>query len=126
MNWRWAALFAALAALPAVAGEYYVNLASQILIFAVFASSINLLLGYGGLPTLGHSAYLGLAAYGSALAGIKLGLAHWAAAPLALAGTVLIAGAFGLIALRAAGLASSCSRSRSRRCCGGPPTAGCR
>jgi branched-chain amino acid transport system permease protein len=104
MNWRWVALFAALAALPAVAGEYYVNLASQILIFAVFASSINLLLGYGGLPTLGHSAYLGLAAYGSALAGIKLGLAHWAAAPLALAGTVLIAGAFGLIALRAAGL----------------------
>ena len=72
MNWRWAALFAALAALPAVAGEYYVNLASQILIFAVFASSINLLLGYGGLPTLGHAAYLGIAAYLSALVTLKL------------------------------------------------------
>ena len=35
---------------PLVAGEYYVNLASQIFIFAIFAASINLLLGYGGLP----------------------------------------------------------------------------
>ena len=47
--------------LPLVAGEYYINLASQIVIFAVFAASINLLLGYGGLPTLGHAAYLGVA-----------------------------------------------------------------
>src|SRR5205814_1218056 len=57
-------VFAVLAALlPLVAGEYYINLASQIVIFAVFAASINLLLGYGGLPTLGHAAYLGVAAY---------------------------------------------------------------
>jgi branched-chain amino acid transport system permease protein len=90
--------------LPAVAGEYYVNLASQILIFAIFASSINLLLGYGGLPTLGHAAYLGVAAYLSALAALKLGLGHWIAAPAALLGTTLMAGAFGLIALRATGL----------------------
>jgi branched-chain amino acid transport system permease protein len=46
------AVLLALAALPLVSGEYYVNLASQIIIFAVFASSINLLLGYGGLLTL--------------------------------------------------------------------------
>jgi branched-chain amino acid transport system permease protein len=90
--------------LPAVAGEYYVNLASQIFIFAIFASSINLLLGYGGLPTLGHAAYLGVAAYLSALAALKLGLGHWIAAPAALLGTTLMAGAFGLIALRATGL----------------------
>jgi len=89
---------------PFLSGEYYVNLASQIFIFAVFAASINLLLGYGGLPTLGHSAYLGLAAYLSALATLKLGLAHWAGAPLALLGTMLAAAAFGVIALRATGL----------------------
>jgi branched-chain amino acid transport system permease protein len=92
------------AALPLVAGEYYVNLASQIVIFAVFAASINLLLGYGGLPTLGHAAYLGVAAYFSALLYLKLHLAHWATAPLALVGTALMAGVFGLVALRAAGL----------------------
>ena len=54
---RWLVLVVLAAALPLVAGEYYVNLASQIVIFAVFAASINLLLGYGGLPTLGHAAH---------------------------------------------------------------------
>jgi branched-chain amino acid transport system permease protein len=98
------AVIVAAALLPLIAGEYYVNLASQIVIFAVFAASINLLLGYGGLPTLGHAAYLGVAAYLSALLYLKLHLAHWAIAPLALAGTTLMAGVFGLIALRATGL----------------------
>ncbi|HZD20115.1 MAG TPA: branched-chain amino acid ABC transporter permease [Burkholderiales bacterium] len=92
------------ALLPLVAGEYYVNLASQIIIFAVFAASINLLLGYGGLATLGHAAYLGVAAYLSAILYLKLHLAHWAIAPLALAGTTLMAGLFGLVSLRATGL----------------------
>ena len=93
-----------LATVPLLLGEYYVNLASQILIFAVFAASINLLLGYGGLPTLGHAAYLGVSAYLSALVALKLGLGHAFAAPIALLGTVLMAGLFGLIALRATGL----------------------
>ncbi len=101
---RWIAFLVLLALIPLVSGEYYVNLTSQILIFAVFAASINLLLGYGGLPTLGHSAYLGIAAYISALVSLKLGLGHWAAAPVALVATTLMACAFGLIALRAAGL----------------------
>ena len=100
----WIASVIAFLLLPTFAGEYYINLTSQIFIFAVFAASINLLLGYGGLPTLGHSAYLGLAAYLSALAALKLGWAHWAAAPAALAGSVLVAAAFGLVALRATGL----------------------
>lgn len=99
-----AILLALLAALPLFSGEYYVNLASQIVIFAVFASSINLLLGYGGLATLGHAAYLGVAAYLSALCYLKLHLSHALIAPLALAGTALMAAAFGLIALRATGL----------------------
>jgi len=99
-----AVLGAALVALPWVAGEFYVNLTSQILIAAIFAASINLLLGYGGLPTLGHAAYVGVAAYVSALLYLKLGLAHWLSAPIALLGTTLMAGAFGWIALRATGL----------------------
>ncbi|MEA3193199.1 MAG: branched-chain amino acid transport system permease protein [Betaproteobacteria bacterium] len=101
---RWIALLVACAVFPLFGGEYYINLASQIFIFAVFAASINLLLGYGGLPTLGHAAYLGVAAYLSALVALKLGLGHLAAAPAALIGTTLMAAAFGLIALRATGL----------------------
>ena len=104
MRGTWISVFVLLVLFPFIAGEYYINLASQIFIFAVFAASINLMLGYGGLPSLGHSAYLGLTAYLSALAALKLGLAHWAAAPAALLGTTLTAAAFGLIALRATGL----------------------
>ncbi|MBV8033140.1 MAG: branched-chain amino acid ABC transporter permease [Betaproteobacteria bacterium] len=99
-----AVLVALLAAFPFAAGEFYVNLASQVFIFAIFAASINLLLGYGGLPSLGHASYLGVAAYASALLTLKAGLANWAAAPLALIGTTLMACFFGLIALRATGL----------------------
>lgn len=100
----WIALLAACLLFPLAGGEFYINLASQIFIFAVFASSINLLIGYGGLPTLGHAAYLGVAAYLSALAALKLGFGHLAAAPAALLGTTLMAAAFGLVALRATGL----------------------
>jgi branched-chain amino acid transport system permease protein len=101
---RWIVLVVAAALLPLVAGEYYINLASQIIIFAVFAASINLLLGYGGLPTLGHAAYLGVAAYLSAWLQLKMGWSHWTTAPVALLGTTVMACAFGLIALRATGL----------------------
>ena len=103
-HWGWAVLAALCAVFPLFGGEYYINLASQIFIFGVFAASINLLLGYGGLPTLGHAAYLGVAAYLSALCALKLGWGHLAGAPAALVGTTLMAAAFGLIALRATGL----------------------
>jgi branched-chain amino acid transport system permease protein len=98
------ALGLALLGLPWVAGEFYVNLTSQVLIAAIFAASINLLLGYGGLPTLGHAAYVGVAAYVSAWLFLKLGFGHWLTAPIALAATTLMACLFGLIALRATGL----------------------
>jgi branched-chain amino acid transport system permease protein len=100
----WIALALALVALPWVAGEFYVNLSSQILIAAIFAASLNLLVGYGGLPSLGHASYLGVAAYVSAWLSLKFGLEHWITAPAALAATTLMACVFGWIALRATGL----------------------
>jgi branched-chain amino acid transport system permease protein len=90
--------------LPWVTGEFYINLTSQILIAAIFAASINLLLGYGGLPTLGHAAYVGVAAYVSAWLYLKLGFGHWLTAPIALVATTLMACVFGWVALRASGL----------------------
>jgi branched-chain amino acid transport system permease protein len=100
----WVLFAAALAGLPWIAGEYYINLASQIFIAAIFAASLNLLVGYGGLPSLGHASWLGLAAYISAWMSLKLGLGHWLTAPVALLATTLIACAFGWISLRATGL----------------------
>jgi branched-chain amino acid transport system permease protein len=105
MKWaRWVLLAVALVAFPWTAGEYYINLGSQIFIAAIFAASLNLLVGYGGLPSLGHASWLGLAAYLSAWMSLKLGLGHALSAPAALLATTLIACAFGWISLRATGL----------------------
>jgi branched-chain amino acid transport system permease protein len=101
---RWIILAVALAGLPLVAGDFYVNLTSQIFIAAIFAASLNLLVGYGGLVSLGHASWIGLAAYISGWFFLKMGLGHGITAPIALLGTTLIAGLFGWIALRASGL----------------------
>jgi branched-chain amino acid transport system permease protein len=98
------ALLAVLAALPLLAGEYYVNLGSQVLIAAVFAAGLNLLVGYAGLTSLGHATYLGLSGYISALLALRLGLGHAVTAPAALILTTLVGAGFGWIALRASGL----------------------
>ena len=85
-------------------GAYYTNLASQVLIAALFALSLNLLVGYAGLTSLGHAGYLGLAAYTSGWLMTHLAWGHFASAVVALAGTTVVAGIFGLIALRASGI----------------------
>jgi branched-chain amino acid transport system permease protein len=85
-------------------GIYYTNLASQVLIAALFALSLNLLVGYAGLTSLGHAGYLGLSAYTSGWLMVHLGWGHLASAGMALALTTAMAGLFGLIALRAAGI----------------------
>lgn len=85
-------------------GVYYVNLASQVLIATMFALSLNLLVGYAGLISLGHAGYLGLSAYTSAWLMLNLGWGHGAAAAAALGGTTLMAALFGVVALRATGI----------------------
>lgn len=100
-----AALGLALLALPWVIGnDYYVNLASQVLIAAIFAMSLNLLVGYGGMTSLGHAAYLGVAAYAAGWLMLHSGLGPLAAGGVAIVLTTAMAAFFGLLALRASGL----------------------
>lgn len=89
---------------PFFAGDFYINLASQILIAAIFALSLNLLVGFGGMTSLGHASYLGIAAYVSALLTSRYGFGHGPAAIISISGTVAMAAFFGVIALRATGL----------------------
>ena len=92
MKWTAAALLAALLLLlPSFAGDFYINLASQILIAAIFALSLNLLVGYGGMTSLGHASYLGAAAYISALLTSRYGFGHGPAAVISIAGTTAMA-----------------------------------
>jgi len=61
-----AAVFVLLAIFPlvmqAMDGLFYVSLASRILIYAIAATSLNLVLGYGGMVSFGHAAFLGVGA----------------------------------------------------------------
>jgi len=101
---RWIVLAVVLAGFPLVGGEFYINLTTQIFIAAIFAAGLNLLVGYGGLSSLGHASYMGVAAYMSAWLSLSFSMPHWASAPLALGATTLMACLFGVIALRATGL----------------------
>jgi len=57
------ALFLIAALIPALGSRYYTFLATDIVIFAMFATSLNLLLGVAGLVPFGHAAYFGIGAY---------------------------------------------------------------
>jgi len=105
MKWLGAALLGGSLLLPPLlAGDFYINLASQILIAAIFALSLNLLVGFGGMTSLGHASYLGVSAYVSALLTSRYGFDHGSAALLSILGTIAMAAFFGVIALRATGL----------------------
>jgi len=57
----------ALVAAPFVLGGYHLGVLTEILIFALFAASLQFIMGVGGLVSFGHAAYFGLGAYGAAL-----------------------------------------------------------
>jgi branched-chain amino acid transport system permease protein len=90
--------------LPLFSGDFYVNLSTQVLIAVVFAMSLNLLVGYGGMTSLGHATYMGLSAYIVAILTTRYGIGNGAAALISIIGTTLCAALFGLLALRATGL----------------------
>jgi branched-chain amino acid transport system permease protein len=72
---RWLAVAAvlALAALPWVLARYQLSILTDVLIFGLFALSLDLIMGYTGMVSFGHAAYFGLGAYGSALVLIHFG-----------------------------------------------------
>jgi branched-chain amino acid transport system permease protein len=99
-----AGVAAILLALPWIIGnEFYVNMASQVLIYALFALSINMMLGYGGMVSLGHAGYLGIAGYACILATLA-GLDQMSAAIVAVLVSTAAAALFGVLSLRAPGL----------------------
>ena len=105
-TWRVLALVAVgvlLAAAPPFLSSYPLTLLTQALIFAIFAMSLDLLLGYTGLPSLGHAAYFGVAAYVVAIFTTQYQMGFWACLFLALFAAIATAAAFGLIAIRAVG-----------------------
>ena len=94
------------------------------MIAAIFALSLNLLAGYGGLTSLGHASFLGLAAYISAWLTTRGGFGNGTAVLLSIAGTTVSAAFFGMIALRASGLGFLMITLALSQVLWGSPTAG--
>ena len=91
-------------ALQAAGADFYLGVASRIVIYAVAATSLNLLLGYGGMISLGHAAFFGLGAYASAIL-LSEGVSSAPVHLLVIAGAVgLVALAIGAVSLRTRGV----------------------
>jgi branched-chain amino acid transport system permease protein len=82
-------VLATLIVLPFLMGDYPRALVAEIFIFAIFAMSLDLLLGFTGLMSLGHAAFFGLGAYAVAILGVQFGINAW----LGVAAGVVIAAA---------------------------------
>jgi branched-chain amino acid transport system permease protein len=97
-----------LAAVPPVAAlfnqPFYLDLFRRIMVFAIAAASLNLILGYGGMISFGHAAYLGVGGYAVGVLahyGVYNGVLQWA---LAIGASALVALVIGAVSLRTSGV----------------------
>jgi branched-chain amino acid transport system permease protein len=104
----WVIAVALLIALPPVVSwlgqPFYIDLVRRIMILAIAAVSLNLILGYGGMVSFGHAAYLGIGAYAVGILGfygVHDGWLQWA---VAMGASALVALAIGAVSIRTSGI----------------------
>jgi branched-chain amino acid transport system permease protein len=99
-----AVAFVALVTVPYwMPGIYYINVASQILFYAVFALGLNIIAGYGGLVSLGHAGLFGIVAYATGYS-LQVGLGHPLAIVIALIMGLASMAVYAVLSLRATGI----------------------
>ena len=97
-----ALLLAALAVptmLQSLGADYYISMAGRVVVYAIAATSLNLVLGYGGMVSFGHAAFVGLGAYATGILiseGVLNAGMHLLATLVVTAGAALIIGAISL------------------------------
>jgi len=95
----------ALALFPAIGSAFYLQLLTKVLIMGIFAMSLDLLVGYTGLVSLGHAAFFGIAGYALALLTPQYEAASlWWTLPAVMACAAAVALAIGALALRTSGV----------------------
>ena len=104
----WALGLVILVAVPpvmlALGQPFYVDLVRRIMILAIAAVSLNLILGYGGMVSFGHAAYIGIGAYAVGILGFY-GIADgWLHLAVAIAASALVATAIGAVSIRTSGI----------------------
>lgn len=84
--------------------SYATGLLVDCLIFAVLALGLNLVLGYTGLPSLGHAAFFGVGAYAAALMALAVTNNFWLSAAAAVGASLMLGAVYGYLALRTSGV----------------------
>ena len=104
----WTIAAALLLALPpvmsAIGQPFYIDLVRRIMILAIAAVSLNFILGYGGLVSFGHAAYLGIGAYAVGILGFYGITSGWAQVAVAIIASAVVALAIGAVSLRTSGV----------------------
>src|SRR5438477_1767589 len=107
-TWKILLVVAALAAIVIIVpntGSFTILLATRALAFSILVMSLDILLGYTGLASLGQAAYLGVGAYATAILATKfhvgLGWDFWLVVVFGIAIGAALAAVFGLLAIRA-------------------------
>ncbi len=104
----WTFSVLALLALPPfvlyIGQPFYLDLVRRIMILAIAAISLNLILGYGGLISFGHAAYLGVGAYAVGVLGFYGFTSGWLHLAVAVAASTLVAAAIGAVSIRTSGI----------------------
>jgi branched-chain amino acid transport system permease protein len=107
-RWITLAVLAAAIAFPLVARplewDFYIGFASRTMIYALAATSLNLVLGYGGMVSFGHAAFVGTGAYTVAILMAEGVASAWIAWPLAVLLAGALAAAIGAVCLRTRGV----------------------
>jgi len=94
-----------LVAVPPFLGTYTQSIVTKVLIFAIFAMSLDVLMGYTGLISFGHAAFFGMAGYSVGILIINYGItSFWLVLPITLVLTALLAAVIGYLSLRVSGI----------------------
>lgn len=94
-----------LAILPFFLPTYLESMMTKVLIYGIFAMSLDFIFGYTGLVSLGHAAYLGVAGYVTGILVVQYGVkSFFLAAPAGLLAATFVAAIFGIIALQVSGM----------------------
>jgi branched-chain amino acid transport system permease protein len=89
---------------PLLASRYALDVSIVILVYGVFAMSLDLLIGYAGLPSFGHAAFFGIGAYAAALVALHVSASLWLTLGTAVAIAALAALLIGVLSIRVDGL----------------------
>nr|WP_315594192.1 branched-chain amino acid ABC transporter permease [uncultured Cupriavidus sp.] len=86
------------------ASDYAREIIAEVLIFGIFAMSLNLLVGYTGMMSFGHAAFFGVSTYTVIALGVHLGLSGWLGLVSGVAVSMLLAGIIGMFCIQVSGI----------------------